>query len=241
MDGAGDRRVGLGNGKAIRRRDDFPVEPSSGPGDEPPAAALSRRERDELERVPWLQPPDDDSGDDDAVDGARIVRFALIALAALALVGGAVWYVGQRAAGPGPADGSLVRAEPGPYKTRPENPGGETFAGTGDSSFPVSEGERQGARLAPVEPAPADPSPPAPQAGVGVQLGAFMDSKAAEAGWAAIVQRNPGLSGMSHRVVEGRADIGRVFRLQVVAGDLAAASALCAALAERGQGCQVKR
>jgi hypothetical protein len=254
MEGGGDRRTSVRLGKAIRRRDDFPPDDGAGPRppapaaghDEPPAATPRlRRARDEEERVPWLQSPDDDAGDDDAVDGARIVRFALVPLAAIALIGGAVWFVGHRAAGPGPADGSMVRAEPGPYKVRPDDPGGETFAGTGDSSFAVSEGESRGAKLAPVEPAPQEvaPSPAArlPAAGIGVQLGAFMDAKAAEAGWTAIVQRNPGLSGLPHRVVEGRADIGRVFRLQVVTADLAAASALCASLAERGQGCQVKR
>ncbi|MET0179960.1 MAG: SPOR domain-containing protein [Novosphingobium sp.] len=252
MVGAGDRRVGVGDGKAIRRRDDFPPEPPAPPaapyaGGDPlgrAAAPGSRQALDEEVRVPWLEPPDEDIGDDDAVDGARILRFALVPLAALALVGGAVWYAGHRAASPGPADGSLVRAEPGPYKVRPDKPGGETFAGTGDSSFAVSEGESRGARLAPVETPPATlaaDTTPGPRTEVGVQLGAFMDAKAAEAGWTAIVQRNPGLGGFSHRVVEGRADIGPVFRLQVVTADVAAATALCASLVERGQGCQVKR
>lgn len=270
MAGAGDRRANTRVGKAIRRRDDFPEPPAAagkphGVGEAganladedgfgPPArprdhVASQRLADDDADRVPWLQPPDD-GGDDDAVDGGRIVRFALLPLAAIALAGGAVWYVSHRVTGPGPADGSLIRAEPGPYKVRPESPGGETFAGTGDSSFAVSEGENRGARLAPAGAAAAPLAPeeaggateaaPA-QHGVGVQVGAYMDAAAAEAGWTALVQRNPALGAFQHRVVEGRADIGRVFRLQAVTANVAAATALCASLTARGQGCQVKR
>ena len=272
--GTGDRRTGAHPGKAIRRRDEFldddlavgaitrtpvpsPAAPGSDGGDlfgadpDERRGAGGRLALDDDGRLPWLEPPDDDSGDDDAVQGGRIVGFVLLTLAVLALIAGAAWYAGRHASGPGPADGSLVRAEPGPYKVRPESPGGETFAGTGDSSFAVSEGETRVAALAPVadEPGPsAVPSAatsPAPSStasrSVGVQLGAFMDVKAAEAGWSAIVQRNPMVGGFSHRVVEGQADIGRVFRLQVVAADLAAARALCATLTARGQGCQVKQ
>ncbi|MDR2858363.1 MAG: SPOR domain-containing protein, partial [Novosphingobium sp.] len=48
------------------------------------------------------------------------------------------------------------------------------------------------------------------------------------------------LAGLRHRVIEGRADIGTVYRLQAVPGDAAAAQALCARLKAAGLACQVK-
>ena len=48
------------------------------------------------------------------------------------------------------------------------------------------------------------------------------------------------LSGVSHRVVEGRADNGTIYRLQAVTGDAAAAKALCGKLKAKGIACQVK-
>jgi hypothetical protein len=49
------------------------------------------------------------------------------------------------------------------------------------------------------------------------------------------------LSGLKHRVVEGSADIGTVYRLQVLAGDVTGANALCGRLKAAGLACQVKR
>jgi hypothetical protein len=77
--------------------------------------------------------------------------------------------------------------------------------------------------------------------GVGVQVGAYTNKETAEAGWQKLLSRTDKLAGVSHRVVEGKADMGIVYRLQAVAGDAAAASALCRALNADGIDCQVKR
>ena len=53
------------------------------------------------------------------------------------------------------ADGSVIEAPAEPYKTAPENPGGKTYDGTGDSSFAVSQGESRPAQLAQGEAAKA--------------------------------------------------------------------------------------
>jgi hypothetical protein len=45
---------------------------------------------------------------------------------------------------------------------------------------------------------------------------------------------------VKHRVVQGSADIGTVYRLQAVAPDAAAANALCSQLKAAGIACQVK-
>ena len=205
---------------------------------------------DDGDRLPWLESADDIDADE-GLDGGRIVGFVILGLIALALIVGAVWFATNRG-GPGRADGSLIRAESGPYKVAPENPGGKTFAGTGDTSYAVAQGQTRAGTIASAEPAPA-PSPapsakasaaatPAPAAGgVGVQIGAYTSASDAEKGWSMLSTRHEALGGLSHRVVEGEADFGRVYRLQAVASDVAAANALCATLKAAGQGCQVKR
>ena len=70
--------------------------------------------------------------------------------------------------------------------------------------------------------------------------GAFSTREAAEAGWSKLAGKHSALSGVSHRVVEGQADIGKVYRLQAVSGDAGAARALCGKLKAAGVNCQVK-
>ncbi|MBF9150694.1 SPOR domain-containing protein [Novosphingobium jiangmenense] len=214
------------------------------------------------ERLPWLESADDLDGEDEDSGNGRLIGFAVMGLVVLAALVGGIWYASNRTTGPANADGSLIEASREPYKVVPKDPGGKTFAGTGDSSFTVSEGEKPVANLAgsaSPTPAAAAPSPtpsakpsagatPAPKptqaaavSGVGVQVGAFSSNAAAEAGWQKLVANHEALKGLSHRVIEGKADIGTVYRLQAVAGDLASASALCATLQAGGLKCQVKR
>jgi ApbE superfamily uncharacterized protein (UPF0280 family) len=76
---------------------------------------------------------------------------------------------------------------------------------------------------------------------VGVQVGAFSTGSSAEAAWSKLTAAHAPLVGLPHRVIEGKADMATVFRLQAVTGDLAAANALCARLQAGGLKCQVKR
>ena len=255
--GPGDSRKSILQGDDLPREDAIPpaapgahpVEPDwDAPEDLDASPGYERLELGDEDRLPWLESPDDIG--DEGVDSGRVIGFVLLGLVALAMIVGAVWFVSNRAAGPAPADGRLIRAEAGPYQVRPDDPGGKTFAGTGDTSFAVSEGQTRGGKLAgseasPAPKAPASPtagaSPAPPAGGVGVQVGAYSNPADAEAGWATLSGRNPALAGLKHRVVEGRADIGTVYRLQAVAADLDAANALCASLKAAGQGCQVKR
>lgn len=303
MGSSNDEAKDFGAKKSILRGDDLPAEDaiaSAGggasdadvePADFTPAVGVTRwdeaedtadaaavadpaPERLELgddDRLPWLESPDDIG--DEGVDSGKIIGFVLLALVALVMIVGAVWFASNRASGPGPADGSTLRAEGGPYKVPPETPGGKTFAGTGDTSFAVSEGETRSGRIAgadapaaPTAPvasasasavakpsialtpapktasgAPAAALSPAAVAGVGVQIGAYTSAADAEKGWALLSGRNSALAALKHRVVEGQVDIGKVYRLQAVAADVATANALCAKLKAAGQGCQVKR
>jgi hypothetical protein len=225
----------------LEDEDDFAAAPAAGP-------RLSLGD-DDGDRLPWLESADDIDADD-GLDGGRVIGFVILGLLALAMIVGAVWFATHRG-GPTRADGSVIRAEAGPYKVRPDNPGGKTFEGTGDTSYAVAQGESRPGTIASAEPAaPAPPPSPTasatgsaapPASGVGVQVGAYTSAADAERGWSALSARHQTLAGFSHRVVEGEADFGHVYRLQAVAGDLAAAKALCATLTASGQGCQVKR
>ena len=113
--------------------------------------------------------------------------------------------------------------------------GGRRAAGQAAPAVPsraVSAAEAQ---------APAVPTSAGAASGVGVQVGAFSTNSAAEAAWSKLSSAHPALAGLSHRVVEGKADMTTVFRLQAVASDLGGANALCSKLSAGGLKCQVKR
>lgn len=215
------------------------------------------------ERLPWLESPDDEDFAFDRHDNSGLIKLVLVGLVVLGALVGGIWWATHRVAQEAVvADGSLVPAEPGPYKVAPSDPGGKQFAGTGDQTYVVLDGQTRAPQLAGGEaaPVPAPAAAPTPQAkaspsatpsataspepvarGVGVQVGAYSSKAAAEAGWTKLVaQSNGALSGVSHRVVTGTADIGTVYRLQAVAGDTAGATALCGRLKAAGIACQVK-
>ena len=211
---------------------------------------------DNDERLPWLE-ADEEEDSDGGFATSRVVLLGVLALALIGAVMGGAWYVlGGRASEP-PADGSLIAAPDEPYKTRPDDPGGKTFAGTGDTSFAVGEGQTREGRLADTaavaagpslattlnaESPDAEPAPPkpAPMSGVAVQVGAFPSRTEAEEAWARLMRQTEALNGVSHRVIEARVDIGKVYRLQAVAGDRSSASALCGRLKADGLPCFVK-
>ncbi len=89
-------------------------------------------------------------------------------------------------------------------------------------------------------PSTAATSATAPATGPAVQVGAYSSRASAEAAWSRLTQQYSALSGQRYRIVEGKADIGTVFRLQAVPGDAAAAQALCSRLKSGGLACQVK-
>ena len=77
--------------------------------------------------------------------------------------------------------------------------------------------------------------------GIGVQVGAYSSREAAETGWTTLSARIEALQGRNHRVVQGTADSGTIFRLQAVAGTVAEAETLCRSIKSQGGDCQVKR
>jgi len=211
-------------------------------------------------RLPWLEGDDEDFAEEKGglSQGLLLGLFGVVALGLIAAV--VIWAVGRRPDQPLVADGGVIAAPKEPFKVRPENPGGEVVAGTGDTSFEVAEGQSRSPQIdkgaessgpgfqtiaPPSAPPSAKPSAgatasPVPVSGVGVQVGAYASREQAEAGWVTLKSQYEALAGMNHRVVQGQADIGTVYRLQAVPGDGAAARALCSGMKAAGLSCQVK-
>ena len=223
----------------------------------------------DTDSLPWLESDEEDEGAG-GLDAGQLLVFLAGLVLLLGVVVSAVWYVANRAAGTEVvADGSIIAAPEGPIKERPNEAGGKEFAGTGSVAPVVGEGGSRPAVVAekPITPplpgapelpgakpvptaasgatAPAPSSTPAPVAslavqGVGVQLAAYGTRARAEEGWTQISRRTPLLSGVKYRVVEGKVDIGTVYRLQAVAPSRAEAEKLCAGLKAAGVDCQIK-
>lgn len=219
-------------------------------------------------RLPWLEGEDEE--EEYRGGGGQIAMLAFLAFAVLALiVGGIWWFTREKRDETMVADGGVIEAPAQPYKQKPANPGGMTYQGTGDTSFAVSEGKTRPARLEDDSQAPrpgfdavagkdkaapassADKTPAsgkanasvaesAPASGPAVQVGAYTNREAAEAGWNRLSSQHAVLKGLHYRVAEGRAEFGKVYRLQVLPGDLAAARKLCSTLKSAGQDCAVK-
>lgn len=222
-------------------------------GQDPVAGGdAARLDLDEDERLPWLESIDDE--DEYGSDNGRLLPFLLGGLVVLAALVGGIWWATHRDAGNQlQADGSVIEAPKTPYKEAPKDPGGKTFAGTGDTSYAVSAGQTRTPKLdhggevlvgggeAPKAGEKPGDKPALAPSGVGVQVGAYTSLATAETGWTRLSsQHDAVLSGVKHRVVEGKADIGTVYRLQAMAGDAAGANELCSRLKAAGVACQVK-
>ena len=239
-------KPGKGSGEEPEILEDAPFG-EGGPIEAEEQLALADGE----ERLPWLE--SDDDYEQPGVDTGRIVAFAAVGLLAVVLILGALWwFTGDRTDEDLVADGSVIEAPDEPYRERPDDPGGQQVAGTGDTSFEVGEGQAVEGRIAGSGSVPA-PSidreqADAPAAGpsvaagtVGVQVGAYSSRAAAETGWSTLSSRIEALQGRSHRVVQGTADSGTIYRLQALAGTAAEADTLCRSIKSQGGDCQVKR
>ncbi len=209
---------------------------------------------DDPDRLPWLETADgyeyEESGSPLKVAGMVLAGLALLA----AIVGGIYWMQRNQAGGDG--NGELIAAAEGEYKVPPggAEAEGKKFEGEGDAAFAASEGKKTGATIdpakakadaaknaAPAAPATAAASGPVP-AGAGlVQVGAFSDTAEAESTWNAMAKRFGFLANLNHKTIEGNGEGGRkVFRLNAVTANAAAAQQLCAKIKAAGENCIVK-
>ena len=209
-------------------------------------------------QLPWLQAVEDEE-EPRGVSARKMLAALLVVLIAGVLVAGTFFWLGRRDAGvSGPPE--LIKAEPGPYKVKPPNPGGLDVAGESQTAFETSAGEDRDAQLdlnavpeAPVEkPAPPAPKPPAeaakpatpelapaPPGGSGsvIQLGAFANQAQAERAWSALSARFPSIAAMNKMIVPFSGGI----RLRAGAASSADAKQACQTLKAAGENCFVAR
>lgn len=254
-----DRREPIGEGNHVGNASRSAHSEKNGGFKQPDELDLG----DDDVRLPWLEGDDDEDLVQGGVGSGQLIGFVVLGIALLALIIGGIWWFQREQPDEAlVADGETIAAPAEPYKTKPKNPGGEVVAGTGDTSFAVAEGQTRQVRIgngdvagpaqttAPAVAASATPAASASSSaasasttdmsGVGVQIGAYSNRESADKGWTTLTQQHEVLSGMRYRIVEGRADIGTVYRLQAVPSDLAAANRLCATLKGAGLNCQVK-
>ncbi len=116
-------------------------------------------------------------------------------------------------------------------------PGGKSPAAAKSGVTPPAAPASTGTKPVPATAGSAQTAVPT---GIGVQLAAYGTRARAEQGWSDLSGRTDLLKGVKYRVVEGKVDIGTVYRLQAVTGSRAEADKLCAALKADGLDCQVK-
>ncbi|MEW6575277.1 SPOR domain-containing protein [Sphingorhabdus buctiana] len=206
---------------------------------------------DDADRLPWLETADGYEYEETA-SPLKVAGLVLAGLALLAAIVGGIYWIQRSQSGGASGNGELIAAQEGDYKVAPTDREGKSFEGEGDAAFAASEGKKVEVSIDPAKakaaaqaPAPAPVAAPQAQgatpAGAGfVQLGAFSDSAKADQAWAAMGKRFGFLSGLNRRIAEGAAEGGRkVYRLQAVAANPAAAQQLCAKLKAAGENCMV--
>jgi hypothetical protein len=211
------------------------------------------------EALPWLEAVEDE--DEPPAFSARKMLAALaLVLLGVAIVAGALFWLGQQDKGTGPPQ--LIRAEPGPYKVRPDDPGGLDVAGDSGTAYATGAGEDNDALLdvgrlndsplpppgdpkrlppneakEPVAPEPAALAPPPAAAAKGtvIQLGAYGSTAKAETAWRMLSSRFREVAKLTKLVVPYSGG----YRLRATAGSVAEAQAACRAVAAGGENCFV--
>jgi hypothetical protein len=212
---------------------------------------MSERRATYDEQLPWLQAVEDEESPR-GMSARKMLALVLVVMAGAALVAGSFFFLGRQdpvqSGGP-----ELIRAEPGPYKVKPVDPGGLDVAGESETAFQTSAGEDQDAQLdlpansAPALPTPepakpdaavspaAKPSEPAAAptpSGTIIQLGAFANSGQAERAWAALSSRFPAVASLNKMVVPFSGGV----RLRASGGS---AKEACEAVRAGGENCFV--
>lgn len=203
---------------------------------------------DGQDELPWLESEDyeEETGFD-----WRLIVYAVLGLVVVGAILAAGWWLtrenGETALAP---TGSTIAAPEGPYKQRPDDPGGAQVAGTGDQAFGVAQGETTRGRIADGEPDSSEARPSVDldqnassnrDAGaVYVQIGAYSSHADAEQGWSQQSSRYGALSGLRHRVREADVNGATVYRLQAIAADRASADATCRAIRDSGGDCYIR-
>lgn len=213
--------------------------------------------------LPWLEAVDDEDGPR-GVSARKMFVALILVLAAGAVVAGTMFWLGRRDPAVNGAP-ELVRAEPEPYKIKPEDPGGLDVAGDSETAYSTSAGEDPDAALdvrklpeemkplpEPAEtatppkkippnetkvPANDEPAPAAPS-GPTIQLGAYASTVKADTAWNLLSGRFPEVAALRKTVVTATVKGKPFYRLRAV-GSSEQTKAACAALRAAGESCLV--
>ena len=96
------------------------------------------------EALPWLEPVDDED-EPRGVSGRKMAAALLMVGLAVAIIAVTMFVMGRERGGSGPPE--LIRAEAGPYKIKPTDPGGLDVAGDSGTAFATGAGEDQDSKL----------------------------------------------------------------------------------------------
>lgn len=208
------------------------------------------------EPLPWLEPVDDED-EAPALSARKMLAAILVVLLAAALVAGTLYWLGRSTADEGTGPPELIKAEPGPYKVRPADPGGINVAGDSETAFATGAGEqvdgqidldalpeeplarpapKAGAAAAPAEEEPAE-APATGGSGSVVQLGFYDNASQADAAWSTLAARFPAIAGANKIVIpfqQGQ-------RLRAGFGSSDEARRACQILKAAGDACFVVR
>lgn len=114
------------------------------------------------DRLPWLEAVEEEEREEGPSRGKLTAWVVIGLLAIAAIVGGLLWARNQ---GQPSGDGQLIAAPKGDYKIKPDDPGGMTVEGEGDTAFAASEGDEPQGQLntsaVPETPVAAEARPPA--------------------------------------------------------------------------------
>lgn len=214
---------------------------------------------DEEDRLPWLEAVEEDEGG----EGPSVLKLIVSVLIGLAAIGGLVgglFWLNQRGAGPAGGSPEIIKAPPGAYKVRPDDPGGMKVEGEGDTAAITAQGgnpsgsidtnavpetpvkgQAKGAGDEPLLKAPAPsnapagtPATPAAGGGATIQLGAFPDGASAEKAWKAMSGRFAYLAPLSHSVVVATVNGKTWYRLRASGPG---AAGVCGRLKVAGENC----
>ena len=214
------------------------------------------RSAGDTEALPWLEAVEDED-DPPALSARKMLAALVLVLLGVAIVAGTLFWLGRQDTGSGPPE--LIRAEPGPYKVRPDDPGGLDVAGESGTAYATGAGEDSDAvldvsRLKDIPlPAPENkpeaetpkpvpretpkPPPPAPVGAKGtiIQLGAYGSTAKAETAWRLLSSRFPDVARLNKLVVPYSGG----YRLRAAASSPAEAQAACRAVTAGGENCFV--
>jgi len=89
--------------------------------------------------LPWLEAVENEEGPR-AISARKMLVALLLVLLAGAIVAGTMFWLGRQNPAVSGAP-ELIRAEPGPYKVKPTDPGGLDVAGDSETAYSTSAGE----------------------------------------------------------------------------------------------------